>query len=66
MAESTNSANSGAEKDSSRTQSEVVAEPNQITAMIHFLGTKNKTIVGTDHGEPGIPVAGQNKKKKTA
>lgn len=50
-------------KESSRTQSEVVAQPNQITAMIHFLGTKNKTIVGAGHSEPGIPVAEKKNKK---
>lgn len=24
-----------------------MADPNQITAMIHFLGSENKTVVGT-------------------
>lgn len=34
---------------------EVIADPNQITAMIHFVGTKNKTIVGTDRAKAGNP-----------
>lgn len=41
-------------KESSRTYSDVVPELNQITAMIHFLGSKNKTIVGTKYRVPGI------------
>lgn len=34
-------------KERAVTHSEVMTKPNQITAMIHFLGTKNKTTVGT-------------------
>lgn len=45
-----------------------MADPNQITAMIHFVGTKNKTIVGTDRAKTDNPVASvenENIKKTT-
>ena len=45
--------------ESSDTHSEVMADTNQITAMIHFLATKNKTIVGAAERLASPPAGGR-------